>query len=158
MKLAEKFVKMKSEEKDFFILLAIAIIVFLCLTPLFFLSKGSWPLGWLLGSAVSLFAYWSIIKFTSSILSSDNTKKASTIFGVVAGGARIFLYAAALIVSAICTFKSQWFGGFSAFNFFSTFIAFMPMPLVLIISNLIRNKKPVAKPIDKPADQEGKEE
>lgn len=138
------FAKLSSEKKDLFILVAVGLIVFVCLCPLFLISQGAWPLGWILGSAIDVVSYITIVKFTTGLLSADSSKKGGVFVSIMTSGLRYFLYAAGLIVAAICTFKPEWFGGFAAFNFYACALAYLPMPIVILVSNLLRNKKQVA--------------
>lgn len=138
------FAKLSSEKKDLFIIVAVGLIVFVCLCPLFIIFQGAWPLGWLLGSVIDVVAYITIVKFTTGLLSNDPSKKAGVAISTLASGGRYVLYAAGLIVAAICTFKPEWFGGFAGFNFYACALAYLPMPIVVLVSNLMRNKKQVA--------------
>ena len=46
-----------------------------------------------------------------------------------------------LVISAICTFKSEWFGGFAGFNFFAVAISYLPLPLVVMVNHFIASKR-----------------
>src|SRR5574344_454352 len=110
--LAEKFVAMSPEQKDFAILVAFYVVVLILLTPLSFLRYGAIQFGWALGGAVSVFSYWSISK-VPSWLSPSKTPLGISGRSVLYMSLRMFLYIAVLLVSALCTFMPEWFGGFS---------------------------------------------
>lgn len=133
------FAKLSGEKKDFFVLASFGLIVFIFLIPLMFVGHGDWPLGWLWGTAIELVCYYSLMKFAISFTTEDpsNPKIMTYLFS----GLRYFLYAVGLVLAAICTFKSEWFGGWTALNFYATALAYLPMPIVITITHLIRNKK-----------------
>ncbi len=62
-------------------------------------------------------------------------------FSMFFSGMRFLLYAAVLVLSALCTFRPDLLGGFDAFNFYAAFIALLPMPFVTMFSNLRSGKK-----------------
>ncbi len=133
---------LSSENKDFFFLAVIELFVFLCLLPLMFVGAGSWTLGWLAGGAVTLFNYFMLIRFSSSILDPENgDKKSATFFALAASFLRYALFGGLLLLSAICTYKSEWLNGFSAFNLFAVALSYLPLPIMLMCSNLLKAKK-----------------
>lgn len=137
--LIKRFVLLPPAKKDFVLLCLFYAVIFVLLSPLFFLRHSEWPLGWLLGGAVSIFAYWSISKIPSLLLSKDS--QGLTISSMALMGGRLFLYAASLVSSAICTFRPEWFGGWNLLSFWAVVIAIIPMPFVVILSSLHENKK-----------------
>lgn len=137
---SKKFALMNPGKKGFVILSLVYGIVFILLTPLFFLRHSDWPWGWLLGSAVSLFAYWSIGKIPDLLFGKG--KGGMTILSMVLMFSRILLYGASLFISAICTFKPEWFGGWNLLSFWGVMLAIIPMPLVLILTNILDVGKP----------------
>lgn len=132
--LIQRFILLPSEKKDFILLCLFYAVIFVLLTPLFFLRHSEWPLGWLLGSAVSVFSYWSISKIPSLLLGKESG--GLTALSVFFMSGRLFLYAASLVLSAICTFKPEWFGGWNLLSFWAVIIAIIPMPFLVILSSL----------------------
>jgi len=122
----------------------LAVVIFLISLPLFFLSdiKGySYPLGWLLGSGAEILAFLSIVYFSKAMFGQGGSHTITTLLSILAGSLRIILYAAVLVLSAVCTFDPAWIGGFDAFNFFATFLGLLPMPLIVMISHLAASHK-----------------
>jgi hypothetical protein len=137
--LIKRFVLLPPAKKDFILLCLFYVVIFVLLTPLFFLRHSEWPLGWLLGAGVSVFAYWSISKIPSLLLGKDS--QGLTLSSIVLMGGRLFLYAASLVISAICTFRPEWFGGWNLLSFWAVVIAIIPMPFLVILSSLHETKK-----------------
>ncbi|MCI1245134.1 MAG: hypothetical protein LKG11_04260 [Bacilli bacterium] len=134
LRFAQRFARMDPIKKDFVLLAAFYGIVFVLLIPLFFFRLSMWNWGWLAGALVSLFSYWSISKLPDMLM--GQTPSGMTVKSVLFMSARMLLYIAVLVVSAICTFKPEWFGGWDLLSFWSTMLAIVPMPFVLILSNL----------------------
>ncbi len=133
---------LSSEKKDFFFLSVIELFVFLCLIPLAFIGAGSWTLGWLVGALVTLLNYFLLIRFSSSILDPNNGDKTSVTFlALAASFLRYALFGGLLIIAAISTYKSEWLGGFSAFNVFAVALSYLPLPVLLLSSHFLRAKK-----------------
>lgn len=137
MKLAKWYLNLDTNRKTLFWIAAVGIAGFLLQTPLFFFRSadgypgGAYALGWLLGSVISVISFYTMILMSNALLSSST--KGYTM-GLSLGSAflRILLYGAALVVSAICTFRAEWFSGFNAFNFYTTFGAMLPFPFVTL--------------------------
>ena len=133
--MVEKYLKLNEQQKVFFWLLVIGGIGFIGLCPLFFFynSKGySYPLGWLIGTAAELIGWWSIMKMGDALLpeSGDPKDSRNVILYVVI---RFAAYIAALVIAAICTFRSDWFGGFDGFNFWTAFVALIPAQIIALV-------------------------
>lgn len=140
--MVEWFNKLSREKKDFFILAFIELFVFLCLLPLMFFDAGSWPLGWLVGGVATLLNYYLLVRFSAAIFDSNNgTKNSATILGLCSSFLRYFIFAALIVLSAICTFKSEWLGGFSAFNVFAVALSYFPLPILILTSHFLSAKK-----------------
>lgn len=136
-----KFYNSLNETKqNVFWLLALTVLVFLALCPLFVISQGAYPLGWLLGSLIGVVGYLSISYGTGVILKSD-AKVGATVFTAFSFFLRFFLYAAGLVIGAICTFKPQYFGGFNAFNIWTVFAGYLPLCLIMPLRHFISLKK-----------------
>lgn len=128
------YMKLNRDKKVFFWLAVLAVVVYLALMPLYFfgLDKGyQYPNGWLLGSVIELISYVTLIKFTNSI--TMDTEKKNVPLILFSSLIRPLLYVAVLFVSGVCTFKSEWFGGFDMFSFWTSFAALLPMPAVIMI-------------------------
>lgn len=137
------YLKLNRDQRAFFWLALLAVVVYLALMPLYFfgLDKGyQYPNGWLLGSAVELFAYFTLIKTTNAITKDPANRKMSLI--VLGSLLRPLLYVIVLAIGGICTFKSEWLGGFDMFSFWTSFAALLPMPLVVLIIHFISIKGP----------------
>ena len=140
--MGEWFSSLSREKKDFFLLAIVELFVFLCLIPLMFVGAGSWTIGWFVGSLITLLNYYLLVRFSASILNPDNANKMSATFiGIAASGLRFLLFAGLLILAGICTYRSQWLGGFSAFNVFAVALSYLPLPIVLVITRLFPAKK-----------------
>lgn len=140
-KLVIWYSRQKEEGRNLFWLGVISLFVFLCLTPLFFfydIQGYSYPIGWLLASLFNLFAYLSFL-FQGKTLSPEGGKSSLPI-ALSLMFLRFIGYAALLVVSAICTFKNELFGGFAAFNFFTVIAALIAMPFILLILNFVTKK------------------
>jgi hypothetical protein len=135
--MAKWFVTLSEEKKTYFILVAIAILGFAFLSPLFFFRLGSWPLGWLFGSVIEIICYFTIVRFSDTIFA-EKSKTSAVVVAVALNCLRIFLYLAGLFLGAICTFRSEWFGGWNAINFWAVFLSYMPLQVVLIVRSLLQ--------------------
>lgn len=138
------YVKLNRDKKAFFWLVVLAVVVYLALMPLYFfgLEKGyQYPNGWLFGSLIELFAYFTLIKTTNAVTKDPVNKKLSLI--VLMSLLRPLLYVVVLAISGICTFKSEWFGGFDMFSFWTSFAALLPMPVVVLVTHFISARTPM---------------
>lgn len=137
----KKWNELDAGGKTFRTLLAIAVFGFLLLAPLFLLhdekgSYGVYPLGWLLGSVAELLGFLSMKAMVSSL-----GKDGKGVLSVYLGASlRFVLFAAVLLVSAICTFRPDWFGGFDAFSFYTCFAAILPFPIVTWLMHYLEGR------------------
>ncbi|MCH3908910.1 MAG: hypothetical protein LKF75_04895 [Bacilli bacterium] len=139
--MAQWYMKLNVQKKALFLMAMVALGGFLIMIPLFFLTTdsgyplGSLPLGWLLGSVIELLAYSTIIMMSNAITASQN-KTTGMAAGLALGShfVRFILYLAGLLISAICTFKSEWFGGFNAFSFYTCAAAYLPMLFIVLFT------------------------
>ncbi len=140
----KKFMALSEEKKTLAVLLAISLAVFACLCPFFFLSLGQYPIGWITGSLIACVCYLSMYKGNEFLLSMDG-KKGAAAYSVLLYFSRFLLMGAGLVVAAVCTYKSEWFGGFDAFNFWTVFagylLLFVLVPVKTFIASSIANKK-----------------
>lgn len=134
-------------------MIAIAILGFLGLSVLFLFQSesgypmGAYPLGWLLGSIAEIGCFLTLVYMSDSLFSRKNSAHPITsTLALLSAGLRLFIYAAVLLVSAICTFKSEWFGGFNAFNFYTTAAGLLPMLVVVFLTQFFALKKESAAP------------
>ncbi len=142
--MANWFKKMSKNEKDLVCLVVFELFVFLCLCPLALINAGSWALGWLVGSIVTVFNFSTMIYNSNMLLDPESeTKSSSTMLGIFYSFLRVFLFAGVLIVAAICTYKSEWFGGFRAFNVFAVALSYLPLPILLFISHYISSSREI---------------
>ena len=140
------FKKLTSNAKSLFFLACFDLFVFICFVPFAFFNTesgywlGSLMLGWLLGCFAQILGYISII-FTSKVLGNINgTSTLGTLFGGGGFFIRYILYAGVLAISAISTFKPEWFGGFNCLNFFTCFSSIVVLSFFLMIYKIIEMK------------------
>lgn len=141
--------------KNLFILLVVTLIGTLVSAGFIFVDNIGVLLGWLLGSAVNLFAYWSIHKGSSYILS-NSTKPSQGYLAVLWGLLRFLLYAGCLALAGFASFR--W-GSLSHgyCNLVSCALALMPTWIMLVIVTLVRGNKAPKKAVEEPKQEEPKE-
>ena len=115
-------------------------------------------LGWLLGSAVNLFSYFTIYKGASYLISNSTSSKQGYL-SMVWGMLRFLLYAGVLLLSGFASFK--W-GSLSHgyCNFIAAALALMPTWITLVITMFFRAKKaetPTPKEDKQPQEEENGE-
>lgn len=136
-------------KKQMLWLLIIAIVGVIATLPFCFLdipAGYSYLCGWLLGSVVEMFGYASILWMGGAMMASAQNEQTGTAKALAPLSAtlRFLFYAAALIISGICTFRSEWFGGFNAFNFWTCFGALVPMNIVVLVFHLVHKEHPTS--------------
>lgn len=135
---------LSSNKKCLFLLGMLDIFVFICLVPFAFFTtdSGYWlgtlMFGWLLGSVAQIVAFSSMI-LTSKAFTNPNTPGA--LLGAGGFFIRYFLYAVVLVIAGICTFRSEWFGGFNAFNFFTCFSSLVVLSFFVAIFKFLEIRK-----------------
>lgn len=133
--------------KNLFILIVVAIVGALVSLVFLVADNVGVLLGWLLGSAVNIFAYVTIYKGSASLLAGGSSKRAY--LAVVWAFLRILLYAGALFLAGFASFKWGTLShGYC--NLISTALALMPTWIVVVCAALIRHKK--AMRADKPVE------
>lgn len=138
-KFAKSYKTWKDGTKNLFLLAAIALIGFLALLFGFFIGNPGLPLGWLLGSAIEIFAYFTIDRGSSFLLSSDADPKKGAL-GAFFGVFRMALYAAGLVLGGFATYR--WGSMASSYcNVWTVFAGYLPMGVVLICITFFRSKK-----------------
>lgn len=154
-KLVKRFVAMSPEGRSLVILAFLTIVPFLAMLPLFFFHAadgyplGAYPLGWLLGSLAGLAAYYTMTFGARALLRKDDIPARGLALTLAFNFLRTFLYAAVLIIAGICTFRSEWFGGFNAFNFWTAFGGLIPLTVVSILTHFVEPRLVSDKPADK---------
>ena len=140
MKFSEKFVNWEEWNRNAFVLSAFAVIVALALLPFALLGNPGLTVGWLLGSAISLFAYVTIVYASRTILRKDADGRGMGL-ALLFSFLRMVLYAAGLAFAAIVTFlfKNPWL------NFWTVFAGYMPMPILVAIMHFYNGKKETEK-------------
>lgn len=135
------YAKLSHEQKEFVWLAVIAIIGLIATTPLFFIdvpANYSYFFGWLLGSVAELIGFASIVFFGNAMVkASQNPESKAGPLAALTGILRLAFYAGVLVISAICTFRKEWFGGFDAFNFWTCFGGLLPLNVVMIVFHLV---------------------
>ena len=141
-KLAEKYQSWSEIGKNLFLLVCVAIAGALISLVWVFLDNIGVLLGWLLGSAVNIFAYFTMAKGASYLLGESRSTKAGYLV-IVWGVLRFGLYAGTLVLACFCSFK--W-GSLSHgyCNLISAALGLMPTWITLACSMLLRNRKQAA--------------
>ncbi len=133
------YLKLDSNHKVLFVLSFLGAVVFFAMCPLFFLRGennyplGAVPVGWLLGSLISIVSFYSITKMSEALTKMQGGTLTSAPLSLLGSAIRFLLYAAGLVVSAISTFRPEWFGGFNYINFFSLAGALLPMLVIVLV-------------------------
>lgn len=136
MKLAERYKTWSDEGKNLFILICVALFGILVTIPFIFLDNVGILLGWLLGSAINIIAYITIIKGSRALLRQSGKAAGYAIFGF---SFRFLLYAAGLLLAAFCTFRwGSMAHGYC--NIVSLALAYMPTWVTLVIVMLVRKE------------------
>lgn len=123
-------------------LLVIAVVGVIATLPLCFVNIPagySYLGGWLLGSTAEMIGYASILWMGGAMISGAQNEQTGTTKALAPLTAmlRFLFYAAVLVISAICTFRSQWLNGFDWFNFWTCFGALIPMNVVVLVFHLV---------------------
>ena len=157
------FAKLTLNQKCLFFMGVLALVVFAFLCPLFgFHSEDNYPmgayaLGWLLGSVVEILAFVSLMYMSDGLFAKkDLGHPVASALAIGSASIRFVLYAAALLGSAICTFKSEWFGGFNAFNFYTTAAGLLPMLFVVLFTTFFQIRHEGTAPQGNSANKEEK--
>lgn len=135
------YLGLNRDQKGFFWLVTVSVVVFLALMPLYFfgLEKGyQYPNGWWFGSLVEWLAYFTLIYFTNRLTEQKDTGHTGLL--ILNLLVRPLCYLFVLSISAICTFRSSWFGGFDMFGFWTAFAALLPMPVVILCTHWMKKE------------------
>ena len=137
-KLIERFSSWTEFKQNLCVLLLVTLIGAAICVPFIFLDNIGVLLGWLLGSAVNMFAYVTIAKGSAFILSGNQGSKFGYL-AMVGGVLRLAFYAGALALAGFASF--QWGSLAHGYcNIISLSIALMPTWLTLVLGALIRAK------------------
>ncbi len=138
-KFVDKYNSWSEEKRNLFILLCVALVGALVCVPFIFLDNIGVLLGWLLGSAVNMFAYFSIYKVSEATLNPDASSKRGYFMALFAMF-RIAMYAGVLFLAAFATFRWGTFEhGYC--NLLSAALGLMPTWIVVLITTFFRVKK-----------------
>lgn len=135
------YMKLDTDKKVFFWLSILAGVIYLALMPFYFfgLDKGyQYPNGWLLGSCVELFAYFTLLKITNYLTKDPSNKNPGLV--ILSSFLRPVLYILVLALGGVCTFKPEWLGGFDAFSFWTIVASIVPMSAVVLLVHFLTNK------------------
>ena len=139
MSFKSKYESWSEFKKNLFLLICIALLGALACAGFIFLDNIGVLFGWLLGSAVNIFAYATINHGTAFLLSADGgAKKAylASLFSIL----RILLYGAALVLAGFASF--MWGSLAHGYcNIISCALALMPTWIVLALVTFGRMKK-----------------
>ena len=143
MKAVERFKTLDIEIQNMIILAIIGVFGTLVCIPLALLPNVGLggPLGFLLGSILELFSYWTICRASSLLLGNVHSKPGATAFVVICYFLRLALIAGALVLAGFCTFR--WDAHY--LYIWTVFVALLPVYPVLIITTLRATKKNKAK-------------
>ena len=106
-----------------------------------FLGNPGVPLGWLLGIAVAIFTYWSIVVTSSALLKPGEQKAGKMVLSVVFVVLRFLLLVAAVVVAALLTYIYEW----PYLNVWGVIGGYLPLPLASAAIGLCRKIKPSRK-------------
>ena len=151
MSFSERYQKWSTFKQTLFILLAVALVGALASCAFIFIENIGVLLGWLLGSAINIFAFVSISKGASFTLDPNDTKGHKAILVAGFGMLRVMLYGGALLLAGFASFRwGSLEHGYC--NIISTALALMPNWIVLLIHTFASSKK---KPEEKKEEPEG---
>ena len=139
MKAVERFKTLDIEIQNLIILALIGVFGTLICIPLALLPNVGLggPLGFLLGSILELFSYWTICRATAVLLGKTRTKPGATAFVVICYFLRLALIAGALVLAGFCTFR--WDAHY--LYIWTVFASLLPVYPVLIVNTLRHTKK-----------------
>ncbi len=138
-KFVDKYESWSEEKRNLFILFCVAVFGAAVCVPFIFLDNVGVLFGWLLGSVVNIFAYYSIYKVSEATLNPDATSKRAY-FMVFFGMFRLALYAGVLVLAAFATFRwGSMSHGYC--NILSAALALMPTWIVVVITTFFRSQK-----------------
>lgn len=129
-KLVEKYLSWGMTRKELFWISIIDGIVFVILMPFFAIGWLKLSLGWLIGSIASI---GSFILINLPAKEDWNDKKAKIIHIVLTYVVPIALLVILLIISGICTFKSDWFNDFDLFSVYTVVFSYLVAVATFII-------------------------
>ena len=138
MTLKERIKSFDESKLNLFLLSCIALGVFILTIPFFFLGFPGIPLGWLLGSAIEIFNYATIVLGAKLIISPQVDKPIKgAIYMIFTTLLRIAFWVGGLALAGYITFRleSQWL------NFWATFAGYVPLTGVVVVSMILKNKK-----------------
>lgn len=151
-KLAEKFATWSEFKQILFVLIVVALLGAIISCIFIFVENVGVLWGWLLGSAVNLFAYITIYKGSAAVLNSAKGHGMAGGMAIALGGLRFLFYAGALLLSGFASFKwGSLAHGYC--NLISCALALMPTWITLVIVLFFRAKKAEKKP--NPTDEGG---
>ncbi len=156
MAIKERYNGLSDEGKILFWLILADLVVFLGMVPFFFFGLMGLPLGWLLGTAVELICYLTMLKGGSVIMdvaTQKNGRNKGRVWAPVFAFIRFILMVGALVLTAFFTFKME--GNY--LNFFACAAGYLPLMLVSIVFTLLSKRKKDEKPSTHVELEEGEE-
>ena len=154
--LVTKYKNWDDFHKNLFILGVVTLVGALISVVFIFLDNIGVLFGWLLGSAVNMFAYVTMYRGSLRLLTpgADPKRGYLTLLWAIL---RLALYAGALLLSGFCTFK--W-GSLSHgyCNLIATALALMPTWIMLVVTMLVRAPKLNQKPTEPVKEEKPEEE
>lgn len=139
MKLKEKILAWSDEKKNMLLLAAIGVVGTLACFPLCLLPEVGigGAIGFLAGSLLEIFAYFSICYGSRVMLGNDTGKGSKVGLAILFYVLRFLLVGALLVLAAFCTFS--WKAPY--LNFWTGFVSLLPVYPVLIFTGLMGKKK-----------------
>ncbi len=132
MKLAERYNNLKIEHQNLAITVVISLLAFAGLCFLGLVGYIGVAFGFLMGSAIQIACYLSII-YGAGFLTNDASKPSSIGITLLFTFGRMILYAGGLVLGALCTYR--W--NFPWINVWGVFAGYMPLYIIILIHSLI---------------------
>ena len=145
--LVEKYRNWSDFKKNMFILLMVALFGAIVGIGFIFIDNIGVLLGWLLGSAVNIFAYATMYYGSKRLLAPDTDPKKGY-FALIWAVLRLAFYAGCLLLSGFASFKWGTLAhGYC--NLIATALALMPTWVMLVITTFLRSHRPKEEPVAK---------
>lgn len=139
MKLTEAYKSLSDENRNMVLLAIIGVLGALICFPLCLLPEVGFggAIGFIAGSCLEIFSYFSIVFGSRQVLSNQQGKGPKLGLAVFFYLIRFACIAGLLVLAAFCTFS--WKAPF--LNFWTCFVALLPVYPLLIATGLLSKKK-----------------
>ena len=139
-----------SPQRVCFLLGVLTLVVFIALLPFAFFDNPGLSFGWLVGNAISLLAYLSIVFGSKMILGQGNSKGLGLGLATFFSMFRFLGYGVGLLFGALCTF--YWHNAW--LNFWTVFAGYMGMPLLVVLNHFLETNREAKKSVPEEMKQE----